>query len=197
MYKIVLSSSRNPSIRVRQFLNELELAIPNTVKINRGKMSISDLIVKALELNARYILYVMTRKGNPAILKFIEVHEDSYRLVPYAIKLFGVKLLIDMPIRRLVKKRARRALIIQLKDYVEVSDIFSQIFNLPVIEMSNLHEIDSIDKSYDTIILVRNVYNRDWKIEVQFLDGQDLGPNGPILRILEVKYLKEKIGTLS
>ena len=197
MYRVVLSSSRSTSVRVRQFLNELELAIPNTIKINRGKMSISDLIVKALELNAKYILYVMTRKGNPAILKFIEVHEDRYRFIPYVIKLFGVKLLVDMPVRRLVKRRSRKALIVQLRDYVEVGDVFSQIFNLPIVEVSDLHEIDSIDKSYDTIILIRNVYNRDWKVEVQFLDGQDFGPNGPILRILEVKYLKERIGTLS
>ncbi len=48
---IVLTSSRDASIRMRQFLNELELVIPNAVKVNRGgKSSIIEIAGKALAL---------------------------------------------------------------------------------------------------------------------------------------------------
>lgn len=47
---IVLTSSRDASIRMRQFLNELELVIPNAVKVNRGKSSIIEIAGKALSL---------------------------------------------------------------------------------------------------------------------------------------------------
>ncbi|WP_243666398.1 hypothetical protein [Vulcanisaeta sp. JCM 16159] len=45
---IALTSSRDAGIRMRQFLNELELVIPNAVKVNRGKLSIIEVASKAL-----------------------------------------------------------------------------------------------------------------------------------------------------
>ena len=194
--RVALSSSRDPSIRVRQFLNELAEAIPNSVKINRGRMSLDDLVVRAIEHRAKYILYVMTRKGNPLAIKFIEINEKeaTYRWLPYVIKLIGVKLIVDMPVRRAIKKKARSAIIVML-DYHEVGDLLSQILNIPAVQTRNL---DQFQGKYDTIIVVRPVYNRpDFTGEIQFLDGEDFGPIGPIIRISRVYYLTGKEAVLS
>lgn len=188
--RVVLSSSRNPSIRIRQFLNELELAIPNTKKINRGHMSIDELVIKAYEYGAKYIFYVMSRRGNPIGIKFIEIKEESYTWLPYAIKIFGVKLLVDMPIRIGIKNKSRNAIIITFNS-CEIADLFSQIFNIPIV---NTREVEKFKNMYDTLIIFRNVYNRDWNYEIHFIDGKDFGPKGPIIRIENLYYLVGKKG---
>jgi len=189
--RIALSSSRDPNLRVRQFLNELSIAIPNSIKINRGRMSLDQLVVKAMERNATYIMYITIRRGNPIAIKFIEIDykNSTYRWLPYIIKLIGVKLIVDMPIRRVVKKKAKTAIIVSF-DYHEVVDILSQILNIPVIQTRNL---DELKNQYDTIIVVRPVYNRpDFTCEIQMLDGEDFGPRGPIIRISRVYYITGK-----
>ena len=194
MVKVVLSSSRDPSVRVRQFLNELEQSIPNTVKISRGRMSLDDLVIKAMEIGAKYIFYVMTKKGNPLAIKFIEIQEDSYRWLPIIIKLIGVKLIVDMPIRRIVKKKAKSAVIVMF-DYHEIADIFSQIFQLTIIQTRDL---ESLKDKYDTLIVVRPIYNRpEFTGEIQFIDGHDFGPIGPIIRIAKIYYVTGKERSLS
>ncbi|NPA23236.1 MAG: ribosomal biogenesis protein [Crenarchaeota archaeon] len=186
--RVAVSSSRDPNLRVRQFLNELVQALPRSFKINRGRMSIDELVMKAMERDARYIMYITVRRGNPVAIRFIEVDKEraSYRWLPYLIKLIGVKLIVDMPIRRIVKNRARDAVIVSF-DYHEVSDIFSQIFNIPTLYTRNLDELRG---QYDTIIVVRPVYDRpDFTCEIQMLDGEDFGPRGPIIRISRVYYV--------
>ncbi len=189
--KIAISSSRDPNLRVRQFLNELTLALPRAVKINRGRMSIDELAVRAMEHGARYIMYITVRRGNPVAIRFIEVDKErsTYRWLPYLIKLIGVKLIVDMPIRRVVKKKARSASIVAF-DYHEVVDIFSQILNIPILFTRNLDELKG---QYDTIIVARPIYNRpDFTCEIQMLDGEDFGPRGPIIRIARVYYITGK-----
>lgn len=194
--KVALSSSRDPNLRVRQFLNELAQALPRTVKINRGRMSLDQLVVKAMEHDARYIMYITIRRGNPVAIRFIELDKEKaeYRWLPYLIKLIGVKLIVDMPVRRAVKSKARTAVIVAF-DYHEVVDIFSQIFNIPAIFTRNLDELQG---QYDTIIVIRPVYNRpDFTCEIQMLDGEDFGPRGPIIRIAKVYYVTGKELVLS
>ena len=194
--RIALSSSRDPSVRTRQFLNELAEAIPNSVRINRGRMSIDELVVHAIEKGARYVMYIMTKKGNPLAIKFIEIDKKraTYRWLPFVIKLIGVKLIVDMPIRRAVKRKAKSAIIVML-DYHEVGDILTQILNIPAIQTRDL---DQFQRKYDTIIVVRPVYDRpDFTGEIQFLDGEDFGPKGPIIRISKVYYLTGKEALLS
>ncbi len=194
--RIALSSSRDPSVRTRQFLNELAEAIPNSVRINRGRMSIDELVVHAIEKGARYVMYIMTKKGNPLAIKFIEIDKKraTYKWLPFVIKLIGVKLIVDMPIRRAVKRKAKSAIIVML-DYHEVGDILTQILNIPAIQTRDL---DQFQGKYDTIIVVRPVYDRpDFTGEIQFLDGEDFGPKGPIIRISKVYYLTGKEALLS
>ncbi len=189
--RIALSSSRDPNLRIRQFLNELSIAIPNSVKINRGRMSLDQLVVKAMERNAKYIMYITVRRGNPIAIRFIEIdYENStYRWLPYIIKLVGVKLIVDMPIRRVAKRKAKNAIIVAF-DYHETVDIFSQILNIPAIQTRNL---DEMKNQYDTIIVIRPVYNRpDFTCEIQMLDGEDFGPRGPIIRISKIYYITGK-----
>ncbi len=184
--RIVMTSSRDPSVRVRQFLNELEISIPNSIKINRGRMSIDDIIVKALELGAKLVLYVACRRGNPHVVKFIRVNESGCEWLPYVIELASVKLLVDMPIRRAVKRRPRSGIIV-MTDYHELADILMQTLELPVVSM---RDIEPLRGKYESLIVVRPIRRDDASCEVQFVDGEDFGPRGPIVRVRNIVYLR-------
>jgi rRNA maturation protein Rpf1 len=62
---LVLTSSRNPSIRSRQFIKEFSKLFPkNKVKIvNRGKYNLNDLFLKYS--NVKVIFIISNRQGNP------------------------------------------------------------------------------------------------------------------------------------
>mgnify|MGYP000020469244 CR=1 FL=1 len=50
--KIIITTSRRPTRRIRSFCSDLERSIPNSIKITRGKLSFENLIEKALKLEA-------------------------------------------------------------------------------------------------------------------------------------------------
>jgi len=116
---IVLTSSRNSGIRMRQFLNELEPAIPNAVKVNRGRLSITDLAGKVLSMGATRIIYFGSRGGNPHIMRFIKVGEGFIEFLPYVVRILGVKLLIDMQVRVRQVGKSRSAIVISLGEYFD------------------------------------------------------------------------------
>ena len=184
---IVLTSSRDASVRMRQFLNELELAIPNTVKVNRGRSSIIEVAGKALSLGADRILYIGSRGGNPGFIRFLRIREGVIEVMPYLIRIFGVKLLVDMPVNVVVKRRARSGVVVSLRDYAEVMDVLSEQLGLPGMRV---YDFESIKGMYDTILLIHRVDNA---YELQVLNGRDLGPYGPFMRISDVIYVKPRV----
>jgi U3 small nucleolar ribonucleoprotein protein IMP4 len=184
---IVLTSSRDSGIRMRQFLNELEMAIPNTVKVNRGKMSLIDLAGKALGLGATKIVYFGARGGNPSVMRFIRVRPGSIEFLPYAIKILGVKLLLDMQVRVRQVSQARSAIVISLGEYIDVADILSEELELPSLRVK---DFESVRGMYDTLLVIRRV--EDY-YELQILNGKDMGPYGPFMRIGGVVYTKPRV----
>ncbi|ADN50340.1 Brix domain-containing protein [Vulcanisaeta distributa] len=184
---IVLTSSRDASIRMRQFLNELELVIPNAVKVNRGKSSIIEIAGKALSLGADRILYIGSRGGNPGFIRFLRVKEGVIEVMPYLIRIFGVKLLIDMPINVKGRQKARSGVVVSLGEYVEVTDLLSEQLGLPSMRV---YDFESVRGMYDVIFLIHRVENA---YEVQILNGRDLGPYGPFMKISDVIYVKPRV----
>jgi len=92
--EVILTSSRDPSTRVRSFLNGLEFMIPSSLKINRGRRSISGVIEASNILGARLLLVVSSRKGNPSKLV---VYDLTLHSPLYEFKIDGVTLLADFP----------------------------------------------------------------------------------------------------
>jgi U3 small nucleolar ribonucleoprotein protein IMP4 len=93
---IIFTSSRDPPLRVRRFLNELVRVIPGSLKINRGRQSLDEIFKKALEYNARYLVIFRIVKGNPAELKVIDLYNNY---VKYIFNIKGVTLLSDKKIK--------------------------------------------------------------------------------------------------
>ncbi|QPG50999.1 Brix domain-containing protein [Saccharolobus solfataricus] len=90
--RIVITSSRDPSIRTRNFLNVLTFVLPDSVKITRGKKSKIEIFERAINLGALYLLFVLAKNENP--LRII-VYDLESLSIKYFFKLSGLSLPSD------------------------------------------------------------------------------------------------------
>jgi len=95
---ILITTSHKPSPRLRSFVKDLASVIPGSLKLNRGKKTLEDLLYDAIELNADRLIIVGEKKGNPGSIRvyLVDREEETLReLAYYSIK--GVKLSRENP----------------------------------------------------------------------------------------------------
>jgi U3 small nucleolar ribonucleoprotein protein IMP4 len=68
---MLITTSRKPSQRTRSFCKSL-VRVLNSSYINRGKMSIRDVLIKSSELELAKIAVVSEMKGNPSKIDFYD-----------------------------------------------------------------------------------------------------------------------------
>ncbi|MEW9490747.1 MAG: hypothetical protein TQ35_0000805 [Candidatus Aramenus sulfurataquae] len=97
--EIILTSSRDASARTRSFLNELEIIIPNSLKINRGRRSLDEVFSLAYRLGASSVLLVLTDKGNPSKLELYSISHNIVNL-EYKLKIESLSLISDVKLKK-------------------------------------------------------------------------------------------------
>ncbi|WP_168064377.1 Brix domain-containing protein [Sulfolobus sp. S-194] len=100
--EIVFTSSRDAPLRVRTFLNELTYVFPNSIKINRGRQSLKDIIAKSTYLNSKYLVIIDVIKGNPGRFR---VYDLASKILKYNFTIYGVTLLTELKLHRTLIKR--------------------------------------------------------------------------------------------
>ena len=75
--KILITTSRNPTQIMRTFCNDLAHTIPHTIRINRGKSSLTTLAEKALEHGAEKIVIADRWKGNLGKIQLFEINDTG------------------------------------------------------------------------------------------------------------------------
>ena len=93
--KILLTTSRNPTPRIRTFCHDFTRVIPNAVYVNRGKMSNDEVAEKALECNADRVVVVDRHQGGPGVLRLFKVGESGLASTPPSIHVAVIKLQRD------------------------------------------------------------------------------------------------------
>lgn len=94
---VVFTSSRDAPLRVRRFLNELVYVFPNSLRINRGRQSIQDILYKSLKVNAKFLVIVDIMKGNPSRFRVYDLSTFSLK---YYFLISGVTLLYELNLPR-------------------------------------------------------------------------------------------------
>jgi len=90
--KILLTTSREPTAKIRTLCNDLARVIPNTVRVNRGKMSTDDVAEKALEIDAERVVVIDRRQGGPGTIKFFKVEESGLVSIPPVVHVRSITL---------------------------------------------------------------------------------------------------------
>ncbi len=75
--KILITTSRNPTQTIRTFCNDLTHAIPNSIRINRGKSSLDTVAEKALECEIEKIIIADRWKGGLGKVQLFEMGDTG------------------------------------------------------------------------------------------------------------------------
>ncbi|MHA1596992.1 MAG: Brix domain-containing protein [Candidatus Asgardarchaeia archaeon] len=102
---MLITTSRRPTRRVRTLARDLNRVIPNSIRINRGKMNLLQVLTYASRVGLDHVMVINTWKGNPGKMTFFKVKGQGYEMIPPLVYLKGVSLFREVTEEKL-KKRA-------------------------------------------------------------------------------------------
>lgn len=176
--KVLVTSSRRPTRLIRSLMNDLASIIPNSLRVNRGKMSFKDVAEKALNLNTSLVLIVNRWKGGPGKIEFYEVEDRKIKLLTPIIYVRGVRLQRNHKLffRKLQVKPKSLSIIKPLSKDLEaqkLAEAFAKIFKVPIISPTE----DTISESDVSMKIYRD---SGGKLRITFISnlhsGVEVGP---------------------
>ncbi|MHA1503675.1 MAG: Brix domain-containing protein [Candidatus Heimdallarchaeota archaeon] len=90
--KFLLTTSRKPSQRTRSFIRDLVRVIPWSFHFTRGTCSLNDLADELSSLGINRMLIVHEKKGNPSLMKFFKLVDNSLEERDYRLRIKGIAL---------------------------------------------------------------------------------------------------------
>ena len=129
---ILLTTSRRPARRIRTLCRDFAHAIPNIIRINRGKLNIDGIAERAVELNADRIVVIDRWKAGPGKIKLFRIEPTGLIPVPPLMYVAGVRLQREFE----AKTKHVRSLVVTTKpenppETVRIAECLSDFFNLP------------------------------------------------------------------
>lgn len=160
---MLISTSRKPSQKTRKFCKTLARSTDST-SVNRGKMNMRELLLKALELDEFNLAIVNEIKGNPSKITFYSNKGDVLLIILISASMENETLNIAPS---------------QLK-------IVSEVERLNV--LSEIMDIDLVDKAEDNCILISE--SDDLIAKINFLNkfGEKNKFQINVKKILEVAH---------
>ncbi len=154
---MLITTSRKPSQRTRTFCRGLERVLKARC-VNRGKMSLRDVFLKAKEMEADRVVVVSERDGNP---NGMEIYQDGELFI-------SLQLTVDFS---LPKGRMKKDNLCIRCEVDELKDISPEIFAIPLEEPPKYSD--------ENLILIRTSKSRPL---IEFFDGKGLA-TGPRIYI--------------
>ncbi|MDO5849376.1 MAG: ribonucleotide-diphosphate reductase subunit beta [Methanobrevibacter sp.] len=153
---MLISTSRKPSPKTRKFCKNFAHATGSTY-INRGKMNMREVLLRALEEDEVNVAIVNEIKGNPSKVTFYSNKGDILLAIVITASLTNERLHI-LPKDLTVVSRVKKL------------DILSKIFNFELVDKDNANYI-FIDNGTDDLIATIEFFNKfgeksEFKIKV-------------------------------
>ena len=183
--KILLTTSRNPTPKIRTFCNDIARVIPNIVRVNRGKMSTNDLAEKALETNADRAVIVDRWERGIGKIEFFQLSSEGLASVPPILFIVDVRLQREIAQTRL--KPIHSLAMIQptpTSNSVQLADALAEFFNVPT-----LSEKEATSNHQAAIHISRNAKER---VQVTFTQLPNMVEVGPRMTLGRVEWEKAK-----
>lgn len=149
---ILITTSRRPTRPIRTFCKDLSHTFPKTLRINRGKLSLSDLAEKAMELGAEKLLIIDRWKGGPGKIELFKLEGGRLNPLPPLIYIRGVKLRREFT--TMPRGRRIRSIAIDVSETIseearKLRETFSNFFGIPYVSSR-----ESL-KDFDALMLVK------------------------------------------
>lgn len=186
---ILITTTRRPSRRTRSFVRDLYHVVPDSMRRNRGKMSMEDLNGLAIKEGADRVIIVGTQRGNPSFLAFYE--PSPFRLKPISlVRLDGVSLRREVTDRRAPCAR-RLGIVYSSEDLKDEAKVLARSFKTHILSQS-LEELRAGDEACEVALLLSS--NRC--IGGTFYAVRSIEEIGPRMRISEIRDYDEGIDDL-
>jgi rRNA maturation protein Rpf1 len=134
---ILLTTSRRPTKNMRSLCRDLSHTFPNTVRINRGKLSLEGVAEKALELDAEKATIVERWKGGMGKIRFFRISKKGLHSVPPLIYIRGVKLRRDFGENTMKRRRMKSLAVASSRTaplkVKRLENALSEFFNIPIL----------------------------------------------------------------
>jgi len=184
----LITTSRRPTRRTRSFCKELQRVLPNAIRVNRGKMSLIDVALRALEYNVDRVILVSVFKGNPGRIRFFSVSSDSFVEIPPLINILGVKLLREFRRGRFIKVSSLIVVPVDREDeLLNFSSFLADALKAKVVFSPNFDDFE-----VDTAFL-RVERGRNNLFNLVFVDKFNV-PIGPLIRVRSVRFKFRGLG---
>lgn len=138
---LLISTSRRPTRRILSFAKDLRNSIPNSIKIQRGKRGLRDLLDAALEAGCDRVLLINRWKGSPGKIWMMEVEGGAFRSVPPLIYLRGIKLRREFGVKGRFVASAITVGLVE-REGIELARALSRFLRMPLIGDSGVAEGD-------------------------------------------------------
>ena len=160
---MLISTSRKPSQKTRKFCKTLA-RVTDSTSVNRGKMNMRELLLKALEVDELNLAIVNESKGNPSKITFYSNKGEILLVILITVVLENEKLNIAPS---------------QLK-------VVSKIEKLNV--LSDILDLDLVDDARDNCIIISDAENLMAKINFINKFGDILNFQINVKKILEATH---------
>lgn len=131
--RVLLTTSRNPTHRIRTFSNDLALVLPSLVRVNRGKMSMDEIAEKASDYNMDRVVIVDRGQEGLGNIKFFRIGESGLISVPPVVHVAEMRLRREFGVSR---TKPTLAIVSEPSEKLLVmAETLSKFFSIPL--MSN------------------------------------------------------------
>lgn len=185
--KILITTSRNPTQRIRTFCNDLTHTLPNSIRITRGKSSLNTLAEKALEHEAERLIIADRWKGNLGKIQLFTLGDTGLVQFHPTIYVKNVKLRRDFGRTR---RKTAKSLILQTTPEIpsearKLADALAHFFNTPK------HSTDDpLPPNTQTIMHI--LLNSAQRIQITFLQAPEKNEIGPQITVSHLIWKPRK-----
>lgn len=176
---ILLTTSRKPTENIRTFCKDIAHTFSNVIRINRGKLSLEELVAKAREFNCEKMIIIERWKEGTAKVEFFEIKKD--RLVGAPPIFFVREIMFRREFEEKIGSRKRiKTVAIETspkKNFTEaIENVLANFFEIPIIPYKT-----AIDSKFDAIMRIEG--NSANNISVTFKLVPKMVEVGPRIKV--------------
>jgi rRNA maturation protein Rpf1 len=193
---ILITTSRHPSARTRSLCNDLARMIPDSMRINRGKLSNDGLLALASEKGARTLVVIDSHMGNPSVISFTSVQRDHRSGA--SLKLFIVRVRLQRELLSETKiYRSKKLMVLKGVGGVGLERLTKMLASFLGGNLIETTDEGKLQGEFGERRVTLTAEERSGEIILKFLDTKSLGEHGPQITVKKEHVLPIDIGGLS
>lgn len=176
---VLVTTSREPTDKIRTFCNDIAHAIPSVVRVNRGKLSLDGVAEKALELNADRVIIIDRWKRGFAVIRFYRIGAYGLTLSPPVIYIASIRFQRSFEVR--AKRVKTLAVVMPLEISSEAKRLgqsIGEFFGIPIFV-----DQDKVSGSSAAMHISSNLPD---KVQMTFVIVPTLVETGPRISISKI-----------